>query len=414
MALVTGVLATQAFNSFTPERHELHGALSGTPPVDSADFALTMSGLFGSNLLGGNQITTLINGDEIFPAMLEAIEGATTSINFETYVYWSGEVADDFARALAEKAQAGVEVRVLLDWQGSVPMEPELIEMMTKAGVLAERFRPVRWYTLDKINNRTHRKLLIVDGQVGFTGGVGIADEWRGQARSPDEWRDTHFRVEGPVVAEFQGAFADNWVEATGQLLRGEDYFPAIEPGGEVPAQLISSGAGEQNATHLMTMVALSSARETIRIATPYFVPDDIAMAQLLEARRRGVEVIVLLPGDHTNKDIVRSASRHFWGGLLEAGVRFYEFAPTMFHAKSLVIDDAWASVGSANFDERSFRLNDEANLNVFDPAFVAEQIAVFEADLERSREVSLGEWEARPLTEKFGDWLFSHLRVQL
>ncbi|WP_196259255.1 phospholipase D-like domain-containing protein [Pelagibacterium limicola] len=412
--IAIGVVATLLTLTFAPDKHELEAPL---PPVLSAGtptFFHSMNGLFGSGILGGNSIETLVNGDEIFPAMLEAIAGAERSINFETYVYWSGEIGQRFAHALAERARAGVEVRVLLDWVGSAPMEDDLLDIMTEAGVRVVRFRPVRWYTIDKINNRTHRKILIVDGRTAFTGGVGIADEWQGDARNPDEWRETHYRVEGPVVGEFQGAFVHNWVEATHEQLMGEAYFPAPQSAGERQAQVVYSTTGERNDMHLMTMTALASARHHIRIGTPYFVPDDIALAQLLEARRRGVEIDILIPGEHTNKAVVRSASRHFWGELLEAGVRFHEFEPTMYHAKILIVDDQWASIGSANFDERSFRLNDELNLNVHDTAFAAEQIALYDADLARARPVTLQSWEDRPFGQKIADWLFSGLRVQL
>lgn len=414
IAIIAGIAATLLFTSFAPEKHELGHAVPHEIAASDPAFLDTMSGLLGSSVLGGNDIETLINGDEIFPAMLAAIEGAERSISFETYVYWSGEIAEQFANAIAERARAGVEVRVLLDWQGSTPMEPELIEAMAEAGAHVVRFRPVRWYTLDRVNNRTHRKLLVADGRVAFTGGVGIADEWKGDARNPDEFRETHYRVQGPAVAEFQGAFADNWVEATGEVLQGADWFPPPEDAGEIAAHLITSSVGERHAMHLMTMIAMASATDRIRIGTPYFVPDAIAVAQILEARRRGVAVDILLPGEHSNKQIVRSASRHFWGPMLEAGVRFYEYEPTMYHAKIIMVDEAWTSIGSANFDERSFRLNDEANLSIFDAGFTREQIAIFDEDLARSHEVSLAEWENRPWQEKVTDWVWSHLRVQL
>lgn len=414
LGIVAGIAATLLTLTIVPEKHELEAPVPAMLSSGSGQFLDTMSGLYGSNVLAGNAVETLVNGDEIFPSMLEAIANAQQSINFETYVYWSGEVGELFANALAERARAGVEVRVLLDWVGSVPMEERLVDIMTKAGAVVERFRPVRWHTIDKINNRTHRKILVVDGRIAFTGGVGIADEWLGDARNPDEWRETHYRVEGPVVAVFQGAFVHNWVEATHELLMGDAHFPPPAAAGDISAQLVYSTTGQRNDLHLMTMTALASAQRHIRIGTPYFVPDDIAIAQLIEARRRGVEIDILIPGGHTNKDIVRSASRHFWGELLEAGVRFYEFEPTMYHAKILIVDESWASIGSANFDERSFRLNDEANLNIHDPAFAATQIALFEEDLTRSREITLENWQARPFWQKVQDWLFARLRIQL
>lgn len=409
-----GAIGAVAFIALAPEPHELSGPVETELVVGTPEFERSLSSLYGSNLLAGNQVTTLQNGVEIFPAMLEAINAAERSINFETYVYWSGDIGQQFADALAERARAGVEVHVLLDWQGSVPMEPELIEAMTAAGAQVERFRPITWHTLDKLNNRTHRKLLVVDGQVGFTGGVGIADEWDGDARNPEEFRELHYRVEGPVVAAMQGAFAFNWIEATGETLQGDVYFPEIDAPGSMTTQLVYSTTGSRNVMHLMLMTALAAAQDHIRIGTAYFVPDEIAIEQILAARARGVEVDILVPGEHTNKDFVRAASRQFWGDLLEAGVNFYEYDPTMYHAKITIIDEAWTSIGSANFDERSFRLNDEANLNVFDEGFTQEQIAIFEEDLARSERVTLEDWENRPMREKVTDWLAATLRVQL
>nr|WP_246349464.1 phospholipase D-like domain-containing protein [Devosia subaequoris] len=347
--------------------------------------------------------------------MLDAIANAEASINLETYVYWSGAIGARFAEALAERAAAGVEVNVLLDWQGSVPMRPELIELMTAAGVVVERFRPVHWYTIDRLNSRTHRKLLVVDGRIGFIGGVGIADKWLGDARNPDEFRELHYRVEGPIVAAMQGAFVFNWVEASGHTLQGPAYFPELDTSDDGQlAQLVYSTTGARNVMHLMLMTAISAAQNNIRIGTAYFVPDEIALRQLLAARERGVRVDIMVPGKHTNKDVVRSASRHFWGDLLRAGVNIYEFDPTMYHAKMMIVDDRWTTVGSANFDERSFRLNDEANLNLFGADFAREQIQIFEQDLAKSTPVSLEQWEDRPISEKALDWLASVLRVQL
>lgn len=412
--LLGAALSVIAALNLMPDRRELRGALPPVVAASDPQFARSMAGLFGSNHLGGNRVETLRNGDMIFPAMLEAIRGARSSINFETYVYWSGEIAEAFADALSERARAGVEVRVLMDWVGSVPIDADLLARMEAAGVKVIRFRPIRWYTIDRINNRTHRKLLIVDGRIGFTGGVGIADEWRGDARSPEEFRENHYRVTGPVVAMLQGAFVSNWVEDSGEILRGDAFFPALDPAGEMVAQLATSSTGSRNYIHMMLMTALAAAERNIRIATPYFVPDDIAIEHLVAARARGVEVDILLPGPEINKPPVRRASRALWGPLLEAGVRIHEYQPTFLHAKLMIVDDVLSSVGSTNFDERSFRLNDEANLNVFDPAFAAEQIAMFEADLADARPVTLAEWEARSRWIRLGDWLFSWLRPQL
>jgi cardiolipin synthase A/B len=412
--VVATVLAGIVTLNVLPDRRELRNPVTPVTLSSDPDFLRTISGLYGSNLLPGNRIETLLNGDEIFPAMLDAIRAAETSINFETYIYWSGRIAREFADALIDRALNGVEVRVLMDWVGSKKMDPALIEEMEAAGVHVVRFRPLRWYTLDRINNRTHRKLLVVDGQVGFTGGVGIGDEWLGDARGPEEWRESHYRITGPVVAMLQGAFVSNWVEDTGEVLQGETHFPEIEPTGERVAQLVVSSTGSRNYIHLMLMTVIAAAEHHIRITTPYFIPDDVAVEQLLLARERGVEVDVIVSGEHMDKDLVRHASRHFWGPLLEAGVRIHEYQPTFLHAKLLIVDEVFASVGSTNFDERSFRLNDEANLNVFDADFARHKIAVFEDDLAQAETVTFEEWRNRPAWAKVTDWVTSWLRPQL
>lgn len=384
---------------------------------DAADpqFMRSMSSYSQGQMSGQNAVQTLVNGDEIFPAMLQAIGAAQTSVDMETYIYWSGAVGYQFAEALAAKARAGVAVRVLVDWLGSLPFDESLIHIMTVAGVRFERYRPIYWYTLDRVNNRTHRKLLIVDGRVAFTGGVGIADNWLGDARNPNEWRDTHYQIQGPSVASFQAAFAENWLETTGETLQGEMFYPPSEPAGALSAQLIlSSQPNGSDNMELMMLAAIAAAKDHLRIGMAYFVPDEIALRQILDARKRGVAVDVIVPNRLTDVPIVRKASRYFWGGLLEAGVRIYEFQPTMYHPKLLIVDDVWASFGSTNLDERSLRLNDEATLNVYGRDFAQTQIDLFNDDLKRSRQISLAEWRARPLGEKVTDWLASVFHTQL
>ena len=276
-------------------------------------------------------------GTKFFPLCLMRSMHAQATINFETYIYWSGTVGYEFARALAAKSRQGVEVRVLIDWVGSLPFDEDLIRVMTSSGVKFVRFRPVYWYTLDRVNNRDHRKLLIVDGRIGFTGGVGIADKWRGDARNVDEWRDTHYRITGPVVTAFQAAFAENWLEATGETLLGEEFYPPQTVSGDVQAQLIvSSQPNGSDNMELMFLTAIASAQSRIRVGMAYFVPDEIALIQLIEARKRGVDVQVIVPNHLTDVPIVRKGSRHFWGELLRAGVRIYEYQPTMYHPSCL------------------------------------------------------------------------------
>jgi cardiolipin synthase len=414
-AAALGGISTLLIVNLTPDARLIRRVVTHEFGTSDDRFLRSMSAFSNGSISSGNAVQTLVNGDEIFPSMLSEISAARSTINFETYIYWSGTVGYDFARALAAKSRQGVEVRVLIDWIGSLPFDEDLINVMTSAGVQFVRFRPVHWYTLDRVNNRTHRKLLIVDGRVAFTGGVGIADKWLGDARNVDEWRDTHYHITGPAVAAFQAAFAENWLEATGETFLGDEFYPPLEASGDLQAQLVISSQpnGPEN-MELMFLTAIASAQSHIRIGMAYFVPDETALKQLVDARRRGVEVTVIVPNHLTDVQIVRKGSRHFWGELLGAGVRIYEFRPTMYHPKVLIVDDVWTSFGSANFDERSLRLNDEASLNVYGVDFAATQIDIFAGDLKRSREISLAEWAERPLFEKITDWLASTLRSQL
>ncbi|WP_245420626.1 MULTISPECIES: phospholipase D-like domain-containing protein [unclassified Mesorhizobium] len=412
---IAASLVTLAVINLMPEPRVLRSIVPHRFDAADAQFAKSMTNYSQGQMFDANAVQTLVNGDEIFPAMLRAIHAARSTIDMETYIYWSGSVGYEFATSLAAKAREGVEVRVLVDWVGSLPFDEDLIHIMTSAGVRFQRYRPVYWYTLDRVNNRTHRKLLITDGKVAFTGGVGIADNWLGDARNPDEWRDTHYQIEGPAVAAFQAAFAENWLETVGETLQGEKFYPPPEAVGSLSAQLIlaSQPNGSEN-MELMMLAAMAAAKDHIRIGMAYFVPDDIALQQILDARKRGVAVDVIVPNALTDVPIVRKGSRYFWGELLEAGVRIYEFQPTMYHPKLLIVDDVWATFGSANLDERSLRLNDEVNLNVYGKAFAQTQIDLFNRDLGQSRQISLEEWQARPFTEKVTDWLASRLHTQL
>ncbi len=383
--------------------------------VADGQFTRSIGHLLGPPIVTGNRVTALHNGDEIFPAMLEAIRGAERTITFETYIYWEGKIASEFSAALIERAEAGVRVHVLLDWLGSKKVNGELIEEMRRSGVEVEHYHPLRWYNLDRVNNRTHRKLLVVDGRLGFTGGVGIADEWNGQGDSPDHWRDTHYQIEGPVVADVQAAFMDNWLKTRAEVLHGEDYFPPLEEAGTVAAQMFKSSPRQgSESVRLMFLLAIASARKSIRIGNPYFVPDDLAVATLIAARKRGVEIELVLMGRVTDSEFTRKASRSRWGPLLEAGIAIYEFQPTLYHNKLMVVDDCLVSVGSTNIDSRSFRLNDEANLNVLDTAFAQEQVRQFKKDRARSRPVTLAAWKSRPRTERLLEHAAGLLRSQL
>jgi cardiolipin synthase len=383
--------------------------------VRDAQFQRTMGVLLGPMILAGNRYEVLVNGDQIFPSMLEAIRGARQTISFETYIYWSGNVGKAFADALAERARAGVKVHVLLDWVGSNKMEKEYLKAMADAGVEIHKFKQPHWYNLGTLNNRTHRKLLVVDGAVGFTGGVGIADEWSGNAQDPKHWRDTHFRVEGPVVAQMQAVFADNWAKATGVVLHGREYFPEIAAPGDGYAQMFSSSPeGGSESMELMYLLIVNAAARTIDLSAAYFVPDDMSRDAIVAALKRGVRVRIITPGPHTDTETVRRASRALWGELLEAGAQIYEYQPTMYHVKVLIADGLLVSVGSTNFDDRSFRLNDEANLNIYDERFARRQTEIFERDLAVSKRMTHEEWQTRPFAEKAWEYAAALLGPQL
>jgi cardiolipin synthase len=383
--------------------------------IADSQFVRAMGTLLGPAILDGNRVQVLLNGDQIFPAMLTTIRGAQRTITFETYIYWSGEIGKAFADALIERARAGVKVHLLLDWVGAGKMEDAMIEQMEEAGVEVKKYRPLHWYNITRMNNRTHRKLLVVDGRIGFTGGVGIADIWQGNAEDSAHWRDTHFRLEGPAVAQMQAAFQDNWLKVQPRVLHGDDYFPPLDSVDGMRAQVFKSSYGEgSESTRLMYLMSIAAARKSILLANAYFVPDSLAMEELVAARRRGVRVEIIVPGKYIDSKIVRQASRGRWEKLLEAGVAIYEYQPTMFHVKVLVVDGLWSSVGSTNFDNRSFALNDEANLNVLDAGFAAEQEAIFEQDKLKAREITLEMWRNRPRMERFKEWLSGLLRAQL
>lgn len=383
--------------------------------IEDAPFRRAVGHLLGPPIVGGNRIDMLVNGDEIFPAMLAAIRSAERTIVFETFIYWSGEIAREMTEALVERARAGVRVHVLLDWLGSKKMDEDLLRRMRDAGVQVERYHPVRWYNLDRLNNRTHRKLLVVDGRIGFTGGVGIADEWLGHAQDSGHWRDNHYRVEGPVVAQMEAAFTDNWMKTHSQVLHGDGYFPALEEAGSCEAQMFRSSRSEgSGGARLLFLFSMAAARRSLYIGSAYFVPDDLAVETLVAASRRGVKVEILVPGRHIDTEITRKASRSRWGKLLEAGVEIWEYQPTMFHCKLLVADECWVSVGSTNFDNRSFRLNDEANLNVLNRELARKQIEIFRKDKEHARRITLEEWKNRPLREKILEHAAGLLRSQL
>lgn len=414
LSIVATIAVVLAVLNLMPQEVLLNRDFHGVSPVASAQFHYEVSNIPGPTVLDGNRVVALQNGDRIFPAMLAAIRGARKSVDFETYVEWSGRISREFVDALSERARAGVPVHVLVDAIGG-RMNADRVEAMRKAGVQFEYYHPLRWYTLDRLNNRDHRKILVVDGRVGFTGGVGIADPWSGEARKPDHWRDMQFEVEGPVVAQMQAVFEDNWIVTTGHALLGPDYFPPLSRAGTSSAQMFASSpiTGSEN-MQLMYLMAIGAARKSIDLEAAYFVPGDLMRKALKQALRRGVRVRIIVPGPHVDSRIVNDASQAQWGTMLQAGARIYRYQPTLFHSKMMIVDRYLTMVGSANFDNRSFKLNDEANLNVYDADFAARMTRVFDLDLSRSREVGLRQWRRRPWLRKAKDWLSSLTSSQL
>jgi cardiolipin synthase len=406
VTLVSTIVATLFLVNWSSGGPSINKSVEHTYSVSDPLFTRTLENLLGPPWTGGNLIKPLENGDEIFPAMLDAIRAAQYTINFETFIYWTGTVGVEFAQALSERARSGVQVRVLLDGVGASTMDENLVVLMRESGVIVEFFRPVDWFNLDQINNRSHRKILVVDGLVGFTGGAGIGDEWLGDAQDALHWRDSHFEIRGPVVAQLQGGFADHWIQAHQEVVQGEGFFPPIKPAGNSFAQAFNSwGAGGSDTVRTLYLLAISAAKESIYIGTPYFVPDDFLLQTLLKARKRGVEIEILTTGDVTDSRLVQGISRIIWGDLLAAGVRFHLFDPTLYHTKVLVIDRQFVSVGSTNFDNRSFLHNDENNVNVLDPAFAEVMLRQFEEDKTRSHEVTYEEWLMRPWRERLMEW---------
>lgn len=404
------VIGAGGCTSDKPSRYDIHESYRVRDP----QFARVMGNLLGAPLVPGNACTTLLNGKEIFPAMLDSIRGAQKSIDMETYIYWSGTIGQEFTDALSERARSGVKVHVMMDWLGSDRINWQYLKSMREAGVQVVEYHPFHIWdpsTWRQLNARTHRKLLIVDGNTGFTGGVGIADEWRGDGNQPDHWRDNHYRIRGPAVAQLQAAFMDNWMKTTGDVFVGEDYFCPLGSSGELWAQVFkSSSQGGSETMQLMMLLSIAAAEKNIRMESAYFVPDALTKQYLLAARKRGVHIEVIIPGAKIDEKVVRAASRAGWGDLLQAGIEIYEFQPAMFHCKQMIVDDLWVSIGSANLDNRSFRINDEANVNLLNAEFARGQIRVFDADKQKARQVSYEKWRHRPLSEKISEHLASVL----
>lgn len=373
------------------------------PSPDSPDFVRVLEAITDAQARGGSHIEVLTNGEAYYEAELEAISKAELSVHIEAYIFQKGKVAERFVKTLTERARAGVKVKLVLDALGSFATWESYLKELTDAGGRVAWYHPLRWHNLTRYNNRTHREMIIIDGRRGFVGGAGIADHWLFEIKGKRRWRDTMFRVEGCAVLALQATFVENWLEASGEVLAGADYFPEIESGEGVRALVVNSSptAGGSTRARILFQTLLASARESVLITTPYFLPDRAARREMLDAIARGVRVEIITPGKGSDHLLTRSSSRRLYGDLLKAGAQIYEYKPTMIHAKTMVVDGVWSIVGTTNFDNRSFGLNDEVNLAAPDETLAARLAEDFARDRAESREISFEEWKARPLWER-------------
>jgi cardiolipin synthase len=383
--------------------------------VGSPEFVATMVGSVGVPFMPGNKLEFLNNGDAFYPSMLQAIREAERSITIEAYIYWAGEIGLEFARALAERASVGVKVKVMLDAVGSSTVGNEILDTLRKGGCHVAWYNPIRWTTLRRLNNRTHRKTLLVDGRIGFTGGAGIADHWTGDAQDAKHWRDLQVRLDGPAVRPLQTGFAQNWLECTGELVTGPDFYPELAKAGTVSIQTImSSPETGASAVRVMYCLAISSACRSIEIANPYFVPDHLAIDLFRDAVKRGVRVRIMMAGTKNDTAMARLNSVRLYGALLEVGVELLEYNRTMLHHKSMVVDGLWATVGTSNFDSRSFTHNEENNVCVCDAKLARQLNDMFTRDAEHCEVITLDAWKARPLHSKAIQALSSFFQDQV
>jgi cardiolipin synthase len=383
--------------------------------VDSDEFLTSIAGSTGAPFIPGNRIDILNNGDEFFPSMLEAVSGAQASITMEAYIYWAGEIGRKFADALADRARAGVRVKLLLDAIGSSDIGDDIIKTLEEAGCQIAWYNPIRWYTLGRINHRTHRKSLIIDGRVAFTGGAGIADVWLGHAQDEEHWRDIQIRLEGPAVTPLQTGFAQNWLETTHELISGPEYYPVHEPAGDLRVLTIMSSpvTGASNARTLYYL-SITSARRSIRIANPYFVPDPAALDTLIEAKKRGVDVRIMVAGRHNDNWLSRRNAVRLYGRLLDAGIEILEYEGTLLHHKTMVVDGLWATIGTTNFDSRSFAHNEENNVCFYDRQLARQLDGIFEEDARRCTRITLEAWRNRGWFWKLQEFVAAFLQEQV
>jgi cardiolipin synthase len=374
--------------------------------IHDEGFLYTLQSTSQAALHHGNRVEILTNGPSFYPAMLDAIRGARRSVNMECYIFQPGTIADQFVAALSERSRAGVNVTIVVDAIGSLFFWGRPVRRLRAAGCRIKSYQSVKWYSLARLNNRTHRELLIVDGRTAFVGGAGIADWWIDPAaagsRKRRGWRDTMARIEGPVVAAIQGVAAENWLECCGEILTGPEYFPDLEPAGSTTAFVVKSSPSDRaTASRVAFQLLMEGADHHVRITTPYFLPDRALRRALVDLTCRGVSISVVVPGRRTDQQWVRLASRRMWGDLLRAGVRIYEYRAVMMHAKVLVVDELWAVIGTTNIDNRSFEHNDEVNVALRDPAVAARLLEDYARDVRDSDEVTLERWHRRPIWEK-------------
>jgi cardiolipin synthase len=388
----------------------------GRQPLDSLEAALpTIEALTHGWRVPGNRLELLRNGDPFFAALLGDVENARHSVHLETYVWWRGAICERVAGALAERARAGVAVRLTLDAIGSFDMDPRLLAEMRDAGVRVAKYHDLRWRTLGRFNKRTHRKLAVIDARIAYVFSHGIAEEWTGNAEGPGSWRDTGARIEGPIVPQVQALFAQHWMEEAAEVLSDSAYFPDTEPCGEVTLQLVaSSPRGGVSQVSLLHRLVIAAAEHEIVIQNPYFAPSQEVVEMLAEAVERGVRVRIMVPGDKTDSFTTWYSGHRRFERLMERGVEIWEFHRTMPHQKVMVIDRAWGHIGSTNFDERSFDINAEVSLGILDAGVAAELLADFEQDLEDAVRLDLESWRRRPRTDRIKEWLCDQIREQI
>lgn len=410
IGLWSGVCSLSSPVEFPPQY-----GLDHSLTVNDPEFVDTMAGAAGVPFVPGNAVALLDNGDRFYPAMLDAIAGAERSITIEAYIYWAGEIGLEFARALAAAAGRGVCVKILLDAVGSQSVGAEILAILEKGGCHLAWYNPIRWNHLRRINNRTHRKSLIVDGRIGFTGGAGIADHWTGDAQDDKHWRDLQIRIEGPAVRPLQTGFAQNWLECTSELVTGPYFYPPTAPAGELALQTIMSSPETGASTvRVMYCLALSAARTSIDIANPYFVPDHVSIDLFRDATKRGVKVRVMVAGITNDTLVTRYNSVRLYGAVLHAGVELYEYNRTMMHHKVMIVDGAWSTVGTSNFDNRSFSHNEETNVSALDAGLAAELLGAFERDLAVCDRVTLDQWRRRGLVHRTVEAVASFVQDQV